>query len=72
MKTLKTLLIILTFTMFFSCGVKKNSLIHNIEFKEKVEFLLNEGYSLKASQHIAKVELNIIPEDDFYTMLKED
>lgn len=34
--------------------------------------LERDGYSIKAAQHIAKVEFNIIPADDFYTALIED
>jgi len=34
--------------------------------------LQNEGWSKEASEHIAKVEFNIIPEDSLYMAYMED
>lgn len=38
----------------------------------KVSFLMNEGWSRKSSEHIAKVELKLIPADEEYTAYMED
>lgn len=38
----------------------------------RIGYLINEGYGLDASTHIAKVELKLIPEDEAYTALMED
>lgn len=39
---------------------------------EKVNYLINEGYQPKAAEHIAKVQLKLIPEDAEYTAYMED
>ena len=39
---------------------------------ENTAYLINEGYKPHAAEHIAKVELGLIPADDFYTALIED
>ena len=46
--------------------------IQDQQLKEKTNFLMNEGYTFKAAEHIAKVELNLIPIDQEYTALIED
>jgi hypothetical protein len=38
----------------------------------KVSYLMNEGWQPKAAEHIAKVELKLIPEDAEYTAYMED
>lgn len=40
--------------------------------QQNTSFLINEGYQPHAAEHIAKVELGLIPADDFYTALIED
>lgn len=44
----------------------------NIKYLERVLYLMDEGYSKKASEHIAKVEFKLIPEDAEYIALMED
>ena len=39
--------------------------------KQAIE-LQNEGYTVEAAQHIAKVENGIIPIDEYYNALIED
>jgi len=39
--------------------------------KQAIE-MQNEGYSIEASEHIAKVENGILPEDEYYNALIED
>ena len=38
----------------------------------KVAYLMNEGYTEAVAEHIAKVELKIIPEDAEYSEYMED
>lgn len=63
------IILILAITLFSSCApVQHNSQ----ELNNKIAYLLNEGYQPKAAEHIAKVELKLIPEDAEYTALMED
>lgn len=71
MKKLKTQYIILTLiTAYFLL----NGLIprKNEALQAKTAYLINEGYTEKAAEHIAKVDLKIIPIDAEYTALMED
>ena len=47
-------------------GIKKH------EFSIYVKELQNIGWSKSASEHIAKVEFNLIPKDSLYTAYMED
>lgn len=38
----------------------------------RIEYLINEGYSIEASKHITDVEFSVIPVDFEYTALMED
>lgn len=44
----------------------------NTKYLERVLYLMDEGYKPHAAEHIAKVDLGLIPADDFYTALIED
>lgn len=45
---------------------------NNLDLETRIKELQNEGYTLKASEKIAKVELNLLPVDEEYTALIED
>jgi len=45
---------------------------HDELFYNRVEYLINEGYTFEAAKHIAKVELGDIPADAEYNALMED
>jgi hypothetical protein len=60
------LAIVAIYFIFNSCASQ-----NNIWQKQAIE-LQNEGYSIEAAQHIAKVENGIIPIDEFYNALIED
>lgn len=72
MKKLKTHYIIITliasYFLFNGCIVRKEI---NDWQKYAIE-LQSEGWSVKASEHIAKVEFKIQPIDEEYTALIED
>jgi hypothetical protein len=70
MKTTLTILFICVISFVFGGAVFEIS--EAVELNNKIDFYLNEGYSLKASEHLAKVELNIIPVDAEYMALIED
>jgi len=72
MKKLKThyaiLLLITAYFLFNGC-------IHRIEEKDWQKYaieLQSEGYTIEASEKIAKVEFGVLPIDEDYTALKED
>jgi hypothetical protein len=71
MKTLKTQYIILT---LIACYFLMNVFIprDNEILSAKVSYLMNEGWQPKAAEHIAKVELKLIPEDALYIAYMED
>ena len=65
----KSIILSLVIALFSSCApVQHNSQ----ELNNKIAYLLNEGYQPKAAEHIAKVELKLIPEDSEYIALMED
>lgn len=71
MKKLKThyalLLIIGSYFMFNGCLPRETN-----NWKKYAIELQNEGWSVKASEHIAKVEFKILPIDEEYNGYKED
>jgi hypothetical protein len=67
-----TLAILFICVISFVFGGIIIELSETVELNNKIDFYLNEGYSLKASEHLAKVELNIIPVDSEYMALIED
>jgi hypothetical protein len=71
MKTLKTQYIIL---IVLACYFLLNGLMprENEILSAKVSYLMNEGWHPKAAEHIAKVELKLIPEDALYIAYMED
>jgi DNA-directed RNA polymerase alpha subunit len=70
---MKTILIILLFCVIsFVFGGVIIELSETVELNNKIAFYMNEGYSPEASEHLAKVELNIIPVDAEYMELIED
>lgn len=70
MKTLFTILLICAISFVFSGVIIELS--ETVELNNKIDFYMNEGYSPEASEHLAKVELNIIPVDAEYMALIED
>ena len=73
MKTLKYLLIGVIFSAIcFAFGGLVFELSETVELNNKIDFYMNEGYTAEASEHLAKVELNIIPVDAEYMALIED
>jgi len=49
-----------------------NCVPHSEDWKIQAIELQNEGYSVKASEHIAKVENGLLPVDAYYMALIED
>lgn len=73
MKTLKYLLIgVIFFTICFAFGGLVFELSETVELNNKIDFYMNEGYTAEASEHIAKVEFKIIPEDSLYIAYMKD
>lgn len=60
------LLIVAIYFIFNSCVSTQN-----VWQKQAIE-MQNEGYTVEAAQHIAKVENGIIPIDEYYNALIED
>jgi hypothetical protein len=69
MKTQNLFSIVLTLLFFNSCKVLTDE---KKVYQKRVNELKNIGWSKSASEHIAKVEFNIIPEDSLYISYMED
>lgn len=69
LKTHYTILLLITAYFLFNGCISRST--QNAWQSYAIE-LQNEGYSVKASEHIAKVEFKILPIDEEYTALIED
>ena len=67
-----TLAILFICVISFVFGGVVFELSETVELNNKIDFYMNEGYTAEASEHLAKVELNIIPVDAEYMALIED
>jgi uncharacterized membrane protein len=76
---MKKLLILAVLTVFIGIIIITIERGNNTQFERmktrlnsRIAELSNEGYSLKASKHIAFVEFGMIPKDKEYNSLIED
>ncbi len=63
------------FILWFLISVCFGLIVYTVktqELYERIAYLINEGYTFEASEHIAKVELGIIKPDAEYIALMED
>lgn len=72
MKKLINAFYILAITFLLFCLYDLYQINQQINYLERVHYLINEGYTRAAADHIAKVEFKLIPEDEEYISLMED
>lgn len=72
MKKIKIILAIVLAAYLLGSFYELYQINQKIDYLERVDFLMNEGYTRAAAYHIAQVEFKLIPEDEEYIALMED